>query len=196
MVSELLRLVKNRSLPSDPITWNYANYVQYEDEFAGNVLSISRIDLSCWIIDTGATNHICADITLFKQYSKPSSPQFIHLPDGTKKPIKFVGIVHVSPTLTLNHVLYIPDFSVNLLSVDAPASCPLPNIPAVPIYANNGLSPDSPPSPSSSPPHSAPPSATAALSSVVVNPDLDSVFSPTSLPIPVRRFTRENHRPA
>ncbi|KAK4410243.1 hypothetical protein Sango_0097300 [Sesamum angolense] len=34
MMSKLLRMVKNGAIPSDPITGNFANYVQCDDEFA------------------------------------------------------------------------------------------------------------------------------------------------------------------
>ncbi|KAL0416927.1 UNVERIFIED_CONTAM: Retrovirus-related Pol polyprotein from transposon RE2 [Sesamum latifolium] len=84
MVPEILKVVQHRSMPSDPIT-NFANFAKYDDEFAGNVSSHKAIDLSDWIIDTGATTHICAHLSLFHSYSKPTHPHYIHLPDGSKK---------------------------------------------------------------------------------------------------------------
>ncbi|KAL0360335.1 UNVERIFIED_CONTAM: hypothetical protein Sradi_3718000 [Sesamum radiatum] len=116
LMTNLINLMQKGNLPSDPIT-NYANYAHYDEEFAGKVSNLTKIDLSCWIIDSGATNHICANITFFKSYSKPLHPQFIHLPDGSKKAVLYTGNVQLNDTITLDHVLFIPDFSVNLLSV-------------------------------------------------------------------------------
>ncbi|KAL0401838.1 UNVERIFIED_CONTAM: Retrovirus-related Pol polyprotein from transposon RE1 [Sesamum latifolium] len=116
LVTELVRMVQNRTMPSDPIS-NFANYVQSDAEFAGNTSSSSANVFSDWIIDTGATNHICAHLSLFHSYSKPTHPRFIHLPDGSKKEVIYTGVVKLSDKLILNFVSYIPDFSVNLLSV-------------------------------------------------------------------------------
>ncbi|KAL2235862.1 UNVERIFIED_CONTAM: hypothetical protein Sindi_1318400 [Sesamum indicum] len=58
MMSKRLRVIQKHSVPSDPIT-NSVNYVQYEEEFAGNISKPSEIDSCCWIIDSGATTHMC-----------------------------------------------------------------------------------------------------------------------------------------
>ncbi|KAL0438756.1 UNVERIFIED_CONTAM: Retrovirus-related Pol polyprotein from transposon RE2 [Sesamum latifolium] len=91
LVSELLKLVQNRNMPSDPIN-NFANYAHCDDDFA--------------------------DLSLFLSYSKPTRPHFIHLPDGSKKIVTYIGTVKLSDKLTLNLVSFIPEFSVNLLSVN------------------------------------------------------------------------------
>ncbi|KAL0458615.1 UNVERIFIED_CONTAM: hypothetical protein Slati_0488700 [Sesamum latifolium] len=90
---------------------------QQSPEFASNTSSLSEIDLNCWIIDSGATNHICANIALFQSFIKPSYPHFIHLPDGSKRFVSCIGVVKLTDTITLDHVLFIPEFSVNLLSI-------------------------------------------------------------------------------
>ncbi|KAL0445914.1 UNVERIFIED_CONTAM: hypothetical protein Slati_1719300 [Sesamum latifolium] len=115
MVSELLKLVKQKDMPTDPIT-HFANFAKFDDEFAGNASNLTEIDLCCWIIDTGATNHICSNLNLFHSYSKISHTQTIHLPDGTRKPVLYTGTVQLSDKIILHPVLYIPEFSVNLLS--------------------------------------------------------------------------------
>ncbi|KAL0291587.1 UNVERIFIED_CONTAM: hypothetical protein Sangu_3262400 [Sesamum angustifolium] len=117
LVTELLKIVKSTNTPSDPVTTTYANYVHIDEEFAGNASNHSSIDFGYWIIDTGATNHICADITMFTSYAKPSHKHSVHLPDGTKKPVLYVGTVKLSDNFVLDNVLHIPGFSVNLLSV-------------------------------------------------------------------------------
>ncbi|KAK4402749.1 Retrovirus-related Pol polyprotein from transposon RE1 [Sesamum angolense] len=118
LVSELLKMVKSANTqPTDPLHVDYANYVEYNKDFAGNISTPNVLDLSYWIIDTGATNHICGDITLFQSYTTPTHNQFIILPDGSKKIVMYTGTIQLSTTIVLDHVLYIPGFSVNLLSV-------------------------------------------------------------------------------
>ncbi|KAL0391010.1 UNVERIFIED_CONTAM: Retrovirus-related Pol polyprotein from transposon RE2 [Sesamum calycinum] len=117
LVTELLKIVKSTNTPSDPVTTTYANYVHIDEEFAGNASNHSSVDFGYWIIDTGATNHICADITMFASYAKPSHKHSVHLPDGTQKPVLYVGTVKLSDNFVLDNVLHIPGFSVNLLSV-------------------------------------------------------------------------------
>ncbi|KAL0303022.1 UNVERIFIED_CONTAM: Retrovirus-related Pol polyprotein from transposon RE2 [Sesamum radiatum] len=119
VMAELLKVLKhnqNNNIPNDPLT-SYANFAQFDDRFAGNTSTISEIDLNCWIIDSGATNHICANVAFFQSFTKTSQPRFIHLPDGTKKVVHYTGVVKLTETLILDHVLFIPEFSVNLLSV-------------------------------------------------------------------------------
>ncbi|KAL0387931.1 UNVERIFIED_CONTAM: Retrovirus-related Pol polyprotein from transposon RE1 [Sesamum radiatum] len=117
LVTELLKIVKSTNTPSDPVTTTYANYVHIDEEFAGNASNHFSIDFDYWIIDTGATNHICADITIFTSYAKPSHKHSVHLRDGIQKPVLYVGTVKLSDNFVLDNVLHIPGFSVNLLSV-------------------------------------------------------------------------------
>ncbi|KAL2239212.1 UNVERIFIED_CONTAM: Retrovirus-related Pol polyprotein from transposon RE2 [Sesamum indicum] len=116
LMSDLIRLMQKEEMHSDPLN-NSANFVCTDDDFAGNVSKHSVNDLSYWIIDTGATNHICANLDLFHSYSKPSQTYTIVLPDGTKKDASYVGEVYLNAEAVLQDVLYIPSFSVNLLSV-------------------------------------------------------------------------------
>ncbi|KAL0411951.1 UNVERIFIED_CONTAM: hypothetical protein Slati_3784800, partial [Sesamum latifolium] len=77
MMSEILKLVKQQNMPSDPLTANYANYVRNDDEFA--------------------------DITLFHSYAQPKHSQFITLPDGSKKSVSYTGTVQLTADLVLDH---------------------------------------------------------------------------------------------
>ncbi|KAL0408878.1 UNVERIFIED_CONTAM: hypothetical protein Sradi_1822200 [Sesamum radiatum] len=116
VIAELLKFLQKNNAPTDPIS-SYANYVHFDEEFAGNSSKLTEIDLNCWIIDTGATNHICANIDLFQSYSNPTTPQFVHLPDGSQRAVKYTGHIKLNDDITIDNVLFIPEFSVNLLSV-------------------------------------------------------------------------------
>ncbi|KAL2228641.1 UNVERIFIED_CONTAM: Retrovirus-related Pol polyprotein from transposon RE2 [Sesamum indicum] len=116
MMAEILRLLQKNTTPSDPIT-SSANFAHYDNEFAGNISRPPIIDLSYWIIDTGATNHVCANIDLFHTYAKPSTPLFLHLPDNSKISVKYIGTVRLTASIILENVFFVPLFSVNLISV-------------------------------------------------------------------------------
>ncbi|KAL2243673.1 UNVERIFIED_CONTAM: Retrovirus-related Pol polyprotein from transposon RE2 [Sesamum indicum] len=100
LVAELLKLVKQKEEPSDPIS-HFTNYVQYEEQFAGNTLEPSVLNISDWIIDLGATNHVCASLSGFESYSIPSYTHFVHLPDGTKTTVSYIGVVRITDKLSL-----------------------------------------------------------------------------------------------
>ncbi|XP_061349881.1 uncharacterized protein LOC133295101 [Gastrolobium bilobum] len=69
-----------------------------------------------WLLDTGATDHICPILSQFSSTHK-ISPISIMLPNGTHVVTTLSGSVHLSDSLTLLDVLYVPEFKVNLISV-------------------------------------------------------------------------------
>ena len=73
---------------------------------------------AAWIIDTGASCHVCADLTLFHS-TQTISDTVVTLPDGSRIPVTVSGTIILSPKLTLNNVLYISEFKFNLLSISA-----------------------------------------------------------------------------
>ncbi|KAL0403674.1 UNVERIFIED_CONTAM: Retrovirus-related Pol polyprotein from transposon RE2 [Sesamum radiatum] len=116
IVAEVLNRMQKSDVPSDPLS-HYANFTQFDDDFAGNTVTPTEIDKSCWILDTGATNHVCANIDLFQSYAKLTQPQYIHLPDGSKRMVQYTGMVKLNDKIWLENVLFVPQFSVNLLLV-------------------------------------------------------------------------------
>lgn len=87
--------------------------------FAANVYKSSDIfqpHLS-WRVDSGATNHICSNKSLFSSLSKISQTQFIGLPNGNDTIVSFVGNVPLHESLVLKNVLYAPSFKYNLVSI-------------------------------------------------------------------------------
>ncbi|KAL0447801.1 UNVERIFIED_CONTAM: Retrovirus-related Pol polyprotein from transposon RE1 [Sesamum latifolium] len=115
IVVEVLKRMQKSNVPSDPLS-HYANYAQFDDDFA-NTSTPTKIDKSCWILDTGATNHVCANIDLFQSYAKLTQPHYVHLPDGSKRIVQYIGMVKLNDKIWLDNVLFVPQFSVNLLSV-------------------------------------------------------------------------------
>ena len=83
----------------------------------------SRVQITKWIIDSGATHHMTSNKEAFSELRQLYSPQMITIANGVELPATGIGRVHLRLTnkelLTLIDVLYTPDFKVDLLSVDA-----------------------------------------------------------------------------
>ena len=79
-------------------------------------INTSHISSYDWILDSGATEHMVHSIHFFTTIT--SSIQIsVRLPNGDMVKVTHVGTIKVSATLTLEHVLYIPSFSFNLISI-------------------------------------------------------------------------------
>lgn len=91
-------------------------------EIHGLLLSVSVTpNLSSgqfWIIDSGASSHICCNANSFTSMSRIHNA-YVTLPDRTTISINCIGDVHLSSQLTLHKVLYVPQFRFNLLFVSA-----------------------------------------------------------------------------
>ena len=74
-------------------------------------------NIGTWIVDTGASTHMCSDFSLLVNPTIVTSPMHVSLPDGSQVSVQYSGTVVLSPTLELHNVLYIPKFQFNLLSV-------------------------------------------------------------------------------
>ena len=70
-----------------------------------------------WVIDSGATDHICTCLTLMFNLQKCTQPITVYLPNGHTTTVTMVGSVQITPNLVLNGVLYIPTFTYNLISI-------------------------------------------------------------------------------
>ncbi|WVZ10188.1 hypothetical protein V8G54_014718 [Vigna mungo] len=83
----------------------------------GNIVSISQMHSSnIWLLDSGATDHVCISLESFTSYQK-INPIPICLPNGKIIHANYKGTVRFNTKLSLSNVLYVPDFSFNLVSV-------------------------------------------------------------------------------
>jgi hypothetical protein len=78
--------------------------------------SSHNIALDTWIIDSGASHHICASLHWFHSYSE-INPMVIKLPNGDHVTTKYAGTIIFSPLFRLTDVLFVPNFNINLISV-------------------------------------------------------------------------------
>ncbi|KAF1896593.1 hypothetical protein Lal_00034292, partial [Lupinus albus] len=69
-----------------------------------------------WILDSGATDHICSNISCFSTCYK-IRPIKVKLPNGQIILAKISGTIPISNHLIIYNALYLPSFSYNLLSI-------------------------------------------------------------------------------
>ncbi|KAL5563154.1 hypothetical protein UlMin_032901 [Ulmus minor] len=90
--------------------------------FVGTCFSVSLSPVfssTCfWIVDSGATRHICSNASLFSAL-RPVQNYTVTLPNRTQISVAFSGDIKLCNKLTLKDVLYIPQFKFNLMSVSA-----------------------------------------------------------------------------
>ena len=75
-----------------------------------------------WIIDSGASQHLCGNKNDFATYTKISKDQDITIADGTKIQATGIGdieIVTKAGSITLTGVWHVPDIGGNLLSLSS-----------------------------------------------------------------------------
>ena len=89
--------------------------------FTGIILTFSfssSVPPSSWILDTGATHHVCSSYSHFISFT-PVFDSKVTLPIGLTTSVTHIGTIQLTPTLLLQNVLFVPSFKFNLLSVSA-----------------------------------------------------------------------------
>jgi len=79
----------------------------------------AEVNNSAWLIDSGCTNHMTADLSLFKDLDK-SYMSKVRIGNGEYVKVEGKGAIEVetmSGTKTLKNVLYVPKINQNLVSV-------------------------------------------------------------------------------
>lgn len=78
----------------------------------------SQVEMShLWIIDTGASHHMCCHLESLTNIKSLQEPFLVALPNKHIISVVKTGDVVLSPSITLKNVLFIPEFNCNLLSV-------------------------------------------------------------------------------
>ena len=72
-----------------------------------------------WIIDSGASSHMTTTSSLLSSYYPTPSHPPVTIADGRPCLVQGRGTTHVTPSLSLHQILYVPGFPVNLLSISA-----------------------------------------------------------------------------
>jgi len=88
---------------------------------------------SYWILDSGATDHICSSFTHSTSYHQ-INPIFVKLTNESQVIANYSRSVFINQDHVLDNVLYIPNFTFNLLSVPKL----IDNLSCVIIFYSNG----------------------------------------------------------
>ncbi|KAJ9682590.1 hypothetical protein PVL29_018499 [Vitis rotundifolia] len=83
--------------------------------FQASAYTMSQI--TPWIIDSGASNHMTDAHHLFSIYSPYAGNLKVKIADGTLSPVAGKGSIRISESITLNPILDVPNLSCNLLSI-------------------------------------------------------------------------------
>lgn len=78
--------------------------------------ALGNISPNYWILDTGATDHVTCNSKNFITYHE-IKPIHVTLPNGNTVKATHSGTVHFTNEFKLFNVLYIPDFTLNIISV-------------------------------------------------------------------------------
>ncbi|KAL2242415.1 UNVERIFIED_CONTAM: Retrovirus-related Pol polyprotein from transposon RE1 [Sesamum indicum] len=112
---EALRLVQNK-VPQDPVNVHFAQVTEMAGMAMDRRIS-TDFSANSWIVDTGATCHMCGNVKLFQSLTTLNTPKQIRLPDNSITLATKSGSIQLCPSLTLTNVLFVPNFAHNLLSV-------------------------------------------------------------------------------
>uniref|UniRef100_A0A803PZB6 Retrovirus-related Pol polyprotein from transposon TNT 1-94-like beta-barrel domain-containing protein n=1 Tax=Cannabis sativa TaxID=3483 RepID=A0A803PZB6_CANSA len=72
-----------------------------------------------WIVDSGASHHICCDISLFSSMHKNTIAHTVTLPNGSTIRVHNSDDINISQDLSISNVLYVLTFQFNLFSVSS-----------------------------------------------------------------------------
>ncbi|KAK9673116.1 hypothetical protein RND81_12G147300 [Saponaria officinalis] len=123
---EMMKMVNSPTAQknSGSVTDAAINFAGNTTDSLSNVVDTDSImPLDCWIIDSGATDHMTSEKRMFCALRTLSKPISVGLPDGTRKIVKGKGDVIIHPSIMLKDVLYLSDFKHNLISVQKLLVC-------------------------------------------------------------------------
>ena len=85
---------------------------------SGNpVAFVSQSSLGPWILDSGASDHMTGNQSLFSQLSFSDSLPSVTLADGSQIKVRGIGQTHPLSQLSLHSVLFVPGCPFNLISI-------------------------------------------------------------------------------
>ncbi|KAL8139538.1 hypothetical protein V2J09_005559 [Rumex salicifolius] len=70
-----------------------------------------------WIIDSGTSDHMCFSLSSFHKLFLLPKPRFISLPNNSRVYVPHFGSITMLSRLVLDHVLFVPSFKFDLLSI-------------------------------------------------------------------------------
>lgn len=112
---QLIHLLRQSNLDNPAPSSNcvgFANFIGkgVSDIVSPNTCFLSQVDNLVWILNSGATNLMTSNKSLFFNIQPMPIPYLVSLPNGSKVKVTNTVSLTLLPGLTLHHVLYIPFF--------------------------------------------------------------------------------------
>ena len=86
--------------------------------FAGPLSSyLCSKENNVWVIDSGATDHMTSNSSLFLSYKPCAGNRKVKIANGSLSPIAGTGKIKISDSISLSQVLHVPNLACNLVSV-------------------------------------------------------------------------------
>lgn len=110
----MTKFMKRKQVTKDRSFVNFA----HTNEFSGLAVESGFFGrkYGYWIVDTGASIHVCSNLNMFKKLTTLSTSTIVHLLDGGMKKVLQMGDVNFYG-LNLKETLLFPTFKYYLLSV-------------------------------------------------------------------------------
>nr|XP_018633230.1 uncharacterized protein LOC108948510 [Nicotiana tomentosiformis] len=124
--SQLLNLLQHSTLGesnSQPVLIGSANFAGNTSSLplclndSSTVRMLTSVAGRVWIVNSGVTDHMTSNKNLLFNITPLLVPYLVSLPNGYKVKVTCTGSLTLLPSFTLHHVLYIPTFHYNLISV-------------------------------------------------------------------------------
>lgn len=109
------QMSNNHSMKLDVNMVQNTHASPFEGHFAFTI--VTSMERTTWIVDSGASTHICCNVKLLDTTYRLDQEVKIYLPDGTSRIVTHGGKVKLNNYIVLIDVLYVPGFTHNLISV-------------------------------------------------------------------------------
>lgn len=103
-----------QKLFGQPIPGAHVTMMSHQDTTSN---TFSAKSINPWIVDSGDSDHMLGDLTVFHTFKPCINPTTVRIADGSLSSVMGTGFVQITDGLLLSQVLYVPKLSCNLLSI-------------------------------------------------------------------------------
>ena len=111
---DTLQQLLNKS-PQPTLVYDLGGVTQQGDY--NQTLHVAKSSFAPWIVDSGASDHITGDKSLFSQFYPSRSHHTVRIANDSHAKVVGKGTIQLSEILTLYSVLFVSSLDCNLLSI-------------------------------------------------------------------------------